>query len=251
MSQRDSEPSPPDTDRVIAIGRATLRSVDFRRARFDRFSLAGCLFLACDFRGVRLDRRYQPLFSARPRSIFRDCRFDGADLRRVRPAFARFERCTFDDAKLDGWRVETAEFSGCRFAGALREVTFFGRPTGAAAKRLDPPRERNDFDANDLRDAELEDVLFIRGIDLSRQRLPLSERYVRLDRLPRRIARARAEVGRWDVQEERLAATAMLKELATRWREQEDLIAPRIDARSAVPTRVQTRVWALLERVIG
>ena len=74
---------------------------------------------------------------------------------------------------------------------------------------------------------------------------------MRLDRLQRRIAHARAEIVRWDVQPERLAATAMLKELATRWREQEDLIAPRIDTRSAVPTRVQTRVWALLERVIA
>lgn len=240
----------PEGERVVDIKRATLRGVDFRKARFDRFALAGCLFLSCDFRGVRLDRRYQPLFSAQPRSVFRDCRFENADLRRVRPAYARFERCTFDDALLDGWRAETAEFAGCRFAGLLRDVWFFGRTTGAAADRLDPPRERNEFDANDLREAELEGVLFTRGIDLSRQRPPLSERYVRLDRLQRRVARARAEVVRWDVQAERLAATAMLRDLATRWREQDDLIAPRIDARSAVPTRVQTRLWALLERTL-
>ena len=244
-------PASTDPERVVDIKRATLRGVDFRKARFDRFGLSSCLFLACDFRGVRFDRRYQPLFAAQPRSVFRDCRFENADLRRVKPAYARFERCTFDDAQLDGWRAETAEFIGCRFAGPLRNVWFFGRTTGAAADHLDPPRERNDFDANDLRDAELEDVLFTRGIDLSRQRLPLSERFARLDRLQRRIARARAEVDRWDVQAERLAATAMLKELATRWREQEDLIAVRIDPRSAVPTRVQTRVWALLERVIA
>ncbi len=267
MSPRDSGPSEPDhasrgpapsapapegaSERVVDIKRATLRGVDFRRARFDRFGLAGCLFLACDFRGVRLDRRYQPLFSAQPRSVFRDCRFENSDLRRVRPAYARFERCTFDDAQLDGWRAEVAEFVGCRFAGTLRDVWFFGRTTGAAADHLDPPRERNEFDANDLRDAELEDVLFTRGIDLSRQRLPLSDRYVRLDRLQRRVAHARAEVVRWDVQPERLAATAMLRELTTRWREQDDLIVPRVDARSAVPTRVQTRVWALLERILA
>lgn len=238
------------SDRVVAFGRATLRGVDFRKARFDRFSLAGCLFVACDFRAIRFDKRYQPLFSARPQSIFRDCRFDGADLRRMRPGQARFERCTFDDATIDGWRSEAAEFVGCRFAGALGHVIFFGKPTGAAGRTIDPDRKRNDFTENDFRDADLDDVTFTLGIDLGAQRLPLSERYVRLERFPQRLARARAEVVRWDVQVERVAALDMLRELSTRYREQNEVIASRMAA-AGPAARVQTRVWALLERAVG
>src|SRR5439155_1129708 len=119
--------------------RATLRGVDFRKARFDRFALASCLFLSCDFRAIHFDKRWQPLFSARPQNVFRDCHFDGADMRRVRPDQARFERCTFDDAALDGWRTEAAEFVGCRIAGLdmLKELSMrFRDQTEIIASRV-------------------------------------------------------------------------------------------------------------------
>ncbi len=267
MSQPDSEPKPPPPDeaaapssdpgipdvapdRVVAINRATLRGVDFRKARFDRFLLAGVLFVQCDFRAIRFDKLYQPMFAATPQSIFRDCRFDGADLRRIKPGQVRFERCTFDDAAIDGWKTDAAEFVGCRFAGALGTVTFHGRPTGAAAAAIDPPRRRNEFVANDFRDADLDRVTFALGIELRAQRLPLSERYVYLDRLPQRLARAQAEVQRWDVREEQTAAMQMLRDLTLRYREQNDLFASRVAA-SGQSARVQTRVWALLERAVG
>jgi len=129
VSQPDSEPKQPDDERVVALHRATITGVDFRRARFDKFSLGGCLFDRCDFRGLRLDRRLAPLFAALPRSVFRDCSFDGADLRRAVLGQSRFERCTFDDACIDGSDAESAEFVDCRFAGPLDGVTFYGAPS--------------------------------------------------------------------------------------------------------------------------
>jgi hypothetical protein len=125
-------------------------------------------------------------------------------------------------------------------------VTFFGRPPGAVVP-LDPPRKRNDFSQNDFRDADLDRVTFALGIDVRSQRLPVSERYVYLDRLPQRLARAQAEVRRWDVQEEQAAAMQMLRDITLRYREQNDLFASRVNAAGA-SARVQTRVWALLER---
>ena len=244
-----SEPAPEaPPESIVAINRATLRSVDFRKARFDRFSLAGCLFITCDFRAVRFDKRYQGMFSARPASIFRDCRFDGADLRRVRPGEARFERCTFDDADLEGWRSEAAEFVGCRFAGRLGHVTFSGKPMGNVGRGVE--RKRNEFADNDFREADLDGVVFTHGIDLAAQRLPMDERYVRLDRFPQRIAHARTEVIRWEVQAERIAAVALLQELSARYRDQKEVIASRVSA-TGPNARVQTRLWALLERAIG
>ena len=235
--------APPD--RVVAINRATLRGVDFRKARFDSFSLAGVLFVSCDFRMIRFDKKLQGLFTAAPRSTFRDCKFDGADLRHVRPGLARFERCTFDDTAIDGWRTEAAEFVDCRFAGALGTVVFYGRPSGNAGRLVE--RKRNDFSGNDFRDADLDHVTFTGGIEMRTLRLPRDDRYVLLDRFPQRVARARTDIVRWEVQEERLAALNMLRDLTVRFRDQNEIFASRMTA-AGPAARVQTRVWAELER---
>jgi hypothetical protein len=252
--QRAQEPvlEPLDTppDRVVAINRATLRGVDFRKARFDSFALAGCVFISCDFRAIRFDKKLQGLFTAAPHSTFRDCKFDGADLRRVRPGLARFERCTFDDTAIDGWRTEAAELVDCRFAGALGTVVFYARPAGNAGHLVAAERKRNEFTGNDFRDADLDHVTFTGGIDLRKQRLPRDDRYVWLDRFPQRVARARTDIVRWDVQEERIAALDMLRDLTTRFRDQSEVFASRMTAEGAA-ARVQTRVWAELERAFA
>ncbi len=246
MSQRGSEPSQPASERVVALHRATLSAVDFRKARFDRFELAGCKFDRCDFRGMRLGRRFAPLFAALPRSVFHGCYFDGADLRRFHFGQSRFERCTFDDALLARCVVDDAEFLECRFAGQLDGVVFRGRPT--APRPLDPPRERNEFRGNDFRDAELGVVAFVAGIDMDAQRWPADEMHIRVDRFHRRLAKARAEILMW-YPRDRTPALAMIAELATRWRDQEVVVARRWTKRGAAPVRVQARVWALIERV--
>src|SRR5204863_3932430 len=120
---------------VLMLSRVTVRDADFRRVTFDQFAPEGCTFERCDFSLQTLDRRYQPLFSSRKQSVFRDCNFDGADLTAVRPGQARFERCSFDGAKLDGWESFTAEFVDCRFAGIVRNVRFYGKPWGASAAK--------------------------------------------------------------------------------------------------------------------
>jgi hypothetical protein len=246
VSQRDSEPKQPPLpsgDRVIAIGRATLRNVDFRKARFDRFALDRCLYLSCDFRGVTLDRRWQALFSADPINTFRDCHFDEADMRKVRPDRSRFERCTFHDTRMDGWRAEAAEFVDCRFSGALGAVTFFGSPAGNAGHGLG--RARNEFHGNDFAGTHLAGVTFTRGIDLHRQTFALDDTVIRLDQFAQRVAHVRTEVIRWQAQADRIAALDLLKSLTLRYRDQTDVIAPRLDS-DARP--VYIRVWSMLEK---
>ena len=240
----------PADEAVIALGRAVLTQVDFRRARFDRFDLAGCTFIACDFRGLALDLRFQPLFSTRPRSVFRACHFDAADLRRIRPEGTRFERCSFDDARLDGQTFAVAEFVDCRFAGTLTRVTFMGRSLATERAPAAAPRPHNEFRGNDFRDAELVDTVFTYGIDLGAQRWPASDRYVRADRFTRRLARARKELGSWDDPAERAAGRAMCEALALRWREQDDVIALRVSPAVKASARVQIRVWEALLRPI-
>jgi pentapeptide repeat protein len=248
VSPQDSEPNQPDDERVVALHRATITAVDFRRARFDKFTLGGCLFDRCDFRGLKLDRRLAPLLTALPRSVFRDCRFDGADLRRALLGQSRFERCSFDDAHIDGSHTETAEFVECRFAGPLDDVTFYGAPSGPEAKRLDPPRRRNDFRGNDFRDAEFVDVAFVAGIDMTLQRFPDDEVHVRVEGFQRRVAKARSDIKNW-YERDRAPAMEMLTTLEARWRDQDIVVARRWTPRIKAPDRVQARVWEVLEHI--
>lgn len=248
MSQQDSEPDRRDDERVVALHRATITAVDFRRARFDKFSLGGCLFDRCDFRGLKLDRRLAPLLVALPRSVFRSCRFDGADLRGALLGQSRFERCSFDDARIDQIGAEAAEFIDCRFAGPLDDVTFFGAPSPSEVKRLDPPRRRNEFRGNDFRDAEFVDVAFVAGIDMTLQRFPDDELHVRVDGFQRRVAKARNEIKSW-YERDRIPAMAMLATLEARWPDQDIVVARRWTPRIKAPDRIQARVWEVLEHI--
>jgi hypothetical protein len=113
---------------------------------------------------------------------------------------------------------------------------------------MDPPRRRNEFRANDFRDAELLDVAFVAGIDMDRQRFPDDDLHVRVPDFQRRLARARAEIKQW-YERERAPAQVMLATLAARWRDQEVVVARRWTPRIKAPDRIQARVWELLEHI--
>jgi hypothetical protein len=113
---------------------------------------------------------------------------------------------------------------------------------------MDPPRRRNEFRANDFRDAELVDVVFVDGIDMDRQRFPDDELHVRVDRFQRRLPKARGEIKHW-YERERGPALAMLATLEARWRDQDVVVARRWTPRIKAPDRVQARVWELLEHI--
>ena len=248
MSQQDSAPKPDDVQPgVVSVGRAGLANVDFRKARFDKFQLAVGNFVACDFRGLRLDEKFAPFFVTRPRSTFVSCKFDGADLRPISPEGTRFEKCSFDDARLDGWTPARAEFVDCRFAGKVVSVTFSGRPAGPGSTRIDPVRSKNDFRGNDFRDAQLIDTVFVFGIDLGQQRWPEGHDYVRLDKFHRRLEAARADILGWEAGEMRTAGLAMLQSLAQRWQDQREIIGMRVSPAVKAAPRVQIRVWDALE----
>jgi hypothetical protein len=241
------DPRPDDATGVVSVGRAGLANVDFRKARFDKFQLGVGNFVACDFRGIRLDEKFAPLFMTRPRSTFTSCKFDGADLRQISPEGTRFEKCSFDDARLDGWNPVRAEFVECRFAGTVRSVTFSGRPAGPGSTRIDPVRSKNDFRGNDFRDAQLVDTVFVFGIDLGQQRWPEGNDYVRLDKFHRRLEAARADILGWEAGEIRTAGLAMLQSLAQRWQDQREIIGLRVSPAVKAAPRVQIRVWDALE----
>ena len=233
------------------LSRATVRDADFRRVTFDQFAPEGCTFERCDFSGQALDRRYQPLFSSRKQSVFRDCSFAGADLREVRPGQARFERCAFDNARIDAWESFTAEFIDCTFAGRVVNARFYGRPWGSGAERLDPMRTVNAFSGNDFRKAELVGAIFIHGVDIKRQRWPDGPEYVTLDRIHQRIAKVRVGVLEWRDHQARQEALDMLQSASLLYAHQMVVIGRRVDERWTASPAVQERVWDALTRAIA
>ena len=235
---------------VLALDRVTVRDADFSRAAFERFAPNGCLFERCDFRGEIFDDRLQTLFASRRQSIFRECRFDGTDLRSVRPGQARFERCSFTKANLEGWVSATAEFIECRFAGPVRNVTFHGRPWGQFAERIDPARGANAFKGNDFTEADLLGVLFVNGIDVREQRWPKDASYVVLDRIHQRATRARAQILEWKDHDRRNEALAMLQQVAFVFIHQNGIATRRVDDRWPAQPDVQREVWETLDRVL-
>jgi hypothetical protein len=236
---------------VLMLSRVTVRDADFRRVSFDQFAPEGCTFENCDFSGQTLDRRYQPLFSSRKQSIFRDCNFDGADLTAVRPGQARFERCSFVNAKLDSWESFTSEFIDCTFAGRIVNVRFYGRPWGAGAERIDPARSANAFSGNDFRKADLVGVLFIHGIDIKRQHWPAGSQYVILDRIHQRIAKVRLGVLEWRDHQARQEALDMLQSASLLYAHQMTIIGRRVEQRWSATPAVQERVWEELSSAIA
>lgn len=231
---------------LVLLQRATIGDVDFAKATFDRLAPSGCTFVRCDFRKATLDRRLLPLFKARQRNTFRECRFDGTDLRGIDPGASRFERCTFDGADLQGWNAVAAEFVDNHFAGRVAHARFYGRPWGPTAADIEPRRTANEFRGNDFRDAELLDVAFLMGIDISKQRWPESDDYVRLDRIHQRLTRGRSEILRWKDLEERGEALQMVQSLSFLYMAQNDVVARRSEPGVPAQPEVQRKVWSTL-----
>jgi hypothetical protein len=241
-------PEAPDRG-VVSLERATVEGVDFRKASFAHLRPNGCVFVRCDFRGLVFDQRLQTLFTGRIQSVFRECRFDEADLRKATPGQSRFERCTFDGAVLTKWTSLYGEFVECHFAGRIEGARFYGRPHGASAGQLAPARTVNEFRGNDFRHTELVDALFVHGIQFGRQQWPEGPDHVRFDRIHQRLQRARLEAMRWTDPDQRTAGLEMILRLSTLYGEQTELVRVRRDA-GRTPVEIQDQVWELVARPV-
>lgn len=139
------------------------------------FEALGCTFEKCDF--TRMKPRHAIFASGREPTRYLECNFDKSHFKKVNPGLARFERCSFLDIDLNGFVGHAAEFVDCVFSGKIRRSTFHGR---VFAYEDATTRVVNEFRGNDFSAVEFHDVGFVRGIDLSRQRLPIGDNYVYL-----------------------------------------------------------------------
>ncbi|MEV8517146.1 hypothetical protein [Dactylosporangium sp. NPDC051484] len=145
------------------------------------FFASSARFERCTFRGLRVEE-----FSAgegTPASEYVDCVFDGlrADLLNGR---ARFVRCSFRDIHIGRVIGRSMSMVDCVWTGVLEEAEFRGRDVGGDG-------EENEFTGNDFSGADLQQVSFRFGIDLSAQRLPDGPEYVYVSDLRAALTAAR------------------------------------------------------------
>jgi hypothetical protein len=139
------------------------------------FEAFGCTFEKCDF--SRMKPRHVIFASGREPTRYLECTFDNCRFKKVSAGLVRFERCSFLDIDLNGFLGHAAEFVDCVFSGTIRASTFHGR---VFAYEQATTRVINEFRGNDFSAAQLRDVGFVCGIDLSQQRLPVGDNYVYL-----------------------------------------------------------------------
>lgn len=136
------------------------------------------------------------------------CNFDGAKLVMAPGGNARFVDGSFEKTTIQSWFCFAVELIDCRFTGRLKKVFFNG--TVPTDRQLDFGRMRNRFEGNDFSQADLFDVGFRTGIDLSKQRLPDGDEYVYLPDAAAAIARARLACDAWTDPEDKDAANSLL-----------------------------------------
>jgi hypothetical protein len=179
-------------DEHIVLDHIHLRDCDYSSRRLKQFCTIHSRLEGCSFRGTEIsDAQFG---SGQDQSEFYDCDFDGAKLIRG-GGFYRMVRCSFKNADLRKWTCYEAEFIDCIFTGRLTACIFNGAVP--EKDRSWVGRERNEFRGNDFSGAELIDVSFRSGIDLTQQRLPTGEDYLYLPDAATAIASAQAAVAEW------------------------------------------------------
>ena len=239
---------PVDNDVDVLIDSAHMERVDFSNIRFLHFQARQSTFVDCDFSGI--SSRTGGTLGHFPGSRYIGCHFDGADLRRIGPGQARFERCAFTDVRIRDWTADDASFVDCVFSGRIEQSMFYGRRTlkYPDESTLPPP---NDFIGNDFSGADLVDVSFRAGLDLRKQQLPRGGNYLLLDGWQERVARARHSIGTWEPASIRASALRVLDIYWNEDSDQESMLLRRDDLGKGTPAIVLERVFAELERPLS
>ena len=197
-------------DRVV-LNHASLTGADFSGRKLLQLSVAGSRLVGCRFANIRAQGA--SLGAGTQMSHYVDCTFDRSRLTLGGGGLARFERCSFRDVDLRHWFCFAVEFVDCTFTGKLRKAIFNGTVPGE--QRSMAGRSLNEFRGNDFSGADLVDVTFRTGIDLSLQRLPTGPPYLYVADGAAAVQRARVAVVHWEdlaIRREAMALISVLED---------------------------------------
>lgn len=181
-----------DPNEFIDLDHVHLDSADFSRRSLSMFGSVGSRLVKCRFDNAQID---DASFGAgREMSEYIECSFDGLRFWHG-SGFARFVRCSFKDIDVQNWLCFGTEMIDCVFSGRMKRCIFNGTPM--EEQRTFLGRERNEFHGNDFSGADLVDVAFRTGIDLTKQRLPSGPQYLYLPDAPAAFALAKSAAQQW------------------------------------------------------
>jgi uncharacterized protein YjbI with pentapeptide repeats len=179
-------------DERIVLDHVSVSGQDYSYRHFGQFCTIAARLENCRFDGAIIDQ-FQ-LGSGRESTEVIQCSFNGVRLTRG-GGFTRFVRCSFLDSDLRNWLCIATEFVECVFSGRIEKAIFHGTVLPVLPQmRAQYGRDRNEFRGNDFSSAELIDVAFRTGIDLTRQKLPVGEDYLYLPHASESLERVRSRL---------------------------------------------------------
>jgi hypothetical protein len=184
----------------------TLTEVDFSGRRLEYLTCTNTTFVRCDFRNMRV--RHASLAAGNEHSRYESCVFDGSTLKMGPAGQATFVNCGFRGVRISDWECRVVSLTDCTFSGTLRDCIFTGRLPEDYRAYLG--RDSNEIRGNDFSEAALTKVYFVKGVDLSQQRLPAGPDYFYLPDAAAAVAAARQLTADWP-DEERASGERFLK----------------------------------------
>ncbi|MFO0789514.1 MAG: hypothetical protein U0805_08650 [Pirellulales bacterium] len=176
-----------DPNEFVVLDHLQVQGTDYSQRELRKFTSIGSKLERCRFDNARIEDA--SFGSGLEMSEYIECSFDGVRIQHG-GGFARFVRCSFRNIDFRSWLCFGAEFIDCVFTGRLKGCIFNG-----TLLEQDQPylgRVRNEFHGNDFSGADLDDVAFRTGIDLTQQRLPCGPEYLYVSDAPRAVAEARS-----------------------------------------------------------
>ncbi|MFG3558935.1 hypothetical protein ACGGAQ_31625 [Micromonospora sp. NPDC047557] len=186
-----------EKDHRLVVEHQHVVEMDYSTHGLNGLVSLGAYFERCRFDGLRFQE--VALGAGMEQSQFVQCSFDNVVLRGS-TGYSRFVGCTFRNTDIRDLTADYLELVDCIFTGRIGSTTFWGAPPPGSDRRFasdlaflqkqgrpEPPgyralalRESNDFHGNDFSGADLTDVAFRHGVDLSQQRLPTGADYLYL-----------------------------------------------------------------------
>jgi uncharacterized protein YjbI with pentapeptide repeats len=254
-----------DPNSIVSISDARLTGADYSGQSVHTLSVGSSELTDCKFDRMRIES-----FTTTARAsvcMFVGCSFDDSHIALITSGFARFERCSFRGTNIGSWDSDSVELIDCVFSGQIRRAMFWARPVTTeqlldsdarfrAKHGLAPlsdayiamaHRPINEFHGNDFSGADLVDVNFRAGIDLSRQTLPSGGDYIYLAEALATIHRVRDAIGDWP-DDELSKANSMLKALMREPEEGQTQLLVRERWFRRTPLPVRSKIFELLRR---
>jgi hypothetical protein len=161
--------------RLLVVDRETRVAEKLSNLKLDGFSVIESSLSRCVFEDIRA--RSTCFGEGLQQSVLEDCVFRRCHLVFGTVGNVRLVRCQFESCRLENVIGTKLELIECAFPDTtIKKGVFHGRVEASAQVR--PRRTLNEIRDNDFSQADLQDVDFRGGVDLTKQKLPTSDEYL-------------------------------------------------------------------------